>query len=120
MQTLPLYRLAKVIRSKNAGPFRFTLDILFDEKDLFDYVKSTGALSRKSIAEAYRIDESLILSDFTFDMGRAFKFTMKRPRVQGDPGDSDIYGAQQHAPLLYLEIPWENNKELEKKLRIEI
>lgn len=120
MNNLPLYRLAKVIRSKNAGPYRFTLDVLFDDRELFDYVKNTEALTKKTIADAYRIDESLILTEFIFDMGMAFKFTMKRPRVQGHPGESDTYGAQQHAPLLYLDIPWNNDSGLEKKLKPEI
>jgi hypothetical protein len=29
---------------------------------------------------------------------------MRRPVVSGSPGDSDVYGAQQHAPLLDIEF----------------
>ena len=31
---------------------------------------------------------------------RAIKFSMPRTICAGDPGDGDVYGAQQHAPLL--------------------
>jgi hypothetical protein len=30
---------------------------------------------------------------------------MVRPVVSGAPGDTDVYGAHQHAPLLSLQIP---------------
>jgi len=40
-----------------------------------------------------------------FDPASAVKCTMVRPVISGAPGDTDIYGAQQHAPLLALEVP---------------
>ncbi|HEY4863981.1 MAG TPA: DUF4387 family protein, partial [Candidatus Dormibacteraeota bacterium] len=30
---------------------------------------------------------------------------MRRRRPSGDPGETDVFGAQQYAPLLDLEIP---------------
>ena len=30
---------------------------------------------------------------------------MDRPVIAGSPGDTDVYGAQQHAPLLDVDIP---------------
>ncbi len=121
MRHIPLYRIAKIIRSKNAKPYRLTLDILFNDKEIYNYVKETGVLSKKTVADAYGIDEELILSDFVFDMGMAFKFTLKRPLIQGEPGDSDIYGAQQHVPLMFIKVPWNNLLETKKyQLREEI
>lgn len=42
-----LYDVAKVIRSKNAGPFAVTLDVLFDSPEIYQKVKkatsSTGS-----------------------------------------------------------------------------
>lgn len=120
MATLPLYRLAKVIRSKNAKPYRFTFDVLFDDRELFEYVMEKEVLTKSTIAKAFEVNESVIISNFIFEAGMAFKFTMKRPLVQGAPGDSDIYGAQQHAPLMYIEVPWDKSVGLEDKLRSEI
>jgi hypothetical protein len=97
--------IAKVVRSKNAKPFRLTLDILFASEDVFRYVLASGALSPKSVAGAYGLDPAVITSSYVFPEGLAFKFTLKRPIVQGGLGESDVYGAQQHAPLLDIPIP---------------
>ncbi|MDX6424290.1 MAG: hypothetical protein QOI67_1761 [Gaiellaceae bacterium] len=106
MESHTLREIAKVIRSKNAKPFRITLDVLFDRQDVFEYVKGTGALSVETVAKAYGLPVNAFTSSFVFDAGMAFKFTFRRPVVQGSVGDTDIYGAQQHAPLFDIRIPW--------------
>ena len=40
-----------------------------------------------------------------YDVAYAIKITIPRLVPSGDPGDTDVYGAQQHAPLLDIEIP---------------
>jgi hypothetical protein len=35
----------------------------------------------------------------------AIKATIKRPIALGEPGDADIFGCQQYAPLLKIMIP---------------
>ena len=42
---------------------------------------------------------------FECDNALAFKATIPRRRVQGDFGDPDLHGGQQHAPLMAVEIP---------------
>lgn len=106
-ETRPLGELAAVIRSKNAAPYRLTLDVLFDQRDVFERVRDSGALSEEAVAAAYGISPDRIASSFVFDAGMGFKFTLHRPRVQGSIGDADVYGAQQHAPLLEIPIPWD-------------
>ncbi|MBV9830719.1 MAG: DUF4387 domain-containing protein [Marmoricola sp.] len=105
-ETRPLSELAPIIRSKNAKPFRVTFDVLFDREDVYGYVKRTGALNEEAIARAYRVPRSEITSSFVFDPGLAFKFTMRRPRVQGSFGDGDLYACQWHSPMLDIRIPW--------------
>jgi len=39
------------------------------------------------------------------DPGNAIKFTTYRLRPSGSPGDPDIFGAQQYAPLLDIDVP---------------
>src|SRR5262249_5439219 len=39
-----------------------------------------------------------------YPLGRAIKIVVPRQIMSGDPGDRDVYGAQQHTPLLRLEI----------------
>ena len=45
-----LYDLAKVIRSKNSGPFQTTLDVLFDDEKIYRKIKESGLITRKHIA----------------------------------------------------------------------
>lgn len=107
MRTVKLAELAKTIRSKNAGVDKITFDVIFREKENYELVKNSGAITRESIARLYGIAESRI-SDFVFfDPAYAFKFTIYRTRPSGSPGDPDIFGCQQYAPLLELEIPVE-------------
>jgi hypothetical protein len=104
-RTQPLCELADIIRSKNAGPFRITFDILFADPMHYRQVRDSGAVTIETVAAAYRIDPSEITSFFHVDMANAIKVTLRRPRGQGSFGESDIYGCQQHVPLLGLAIP---------------
>ncbi len=100
--------LAPVIRSKNAGPFRLTFDVLFDDEALYEHVRDSGAFNEKAIAAAYGVPQSQISSLFHFDAARALKVTFFRPTDQCAIGESDAYGCQQHVPLMDLEVPnWE-------------
>jgi len=107
-RTVPLHELADIIRSKNAGPYRVTLDILFGDPQRYRLVRDSGAISRQTIAAAYRIASDDITSLHTIDMANAIKVTLRRRRPQGAPGDSDMYGCQQHAPLIDLPVAVES------------
>lgn len=104
-RTVPLSDLADIIRSKNAGPFRITFDILFNDPARYRMVRDSGALSRESVAKAYGISPSDITSFFVIDMASAIKVTLRRPRTQGGFGESDMYGCQQHVPLFGISVP---------------
>lgn len=95
---------AKVIRSKNAGPFELTFDIIFKNRDYYDQFKDHKIIDEKMIAGILKISESDILSLIWFAPANAVKITIKRPMASGAPGETDIYGAQQHAPLLAIEF----------------
>ena len=62
-------------------------------------------LEVRRVGTLYRIPEEKVLSVVEFPQARAVKATIVRPLVSGDPGDSDVYGAQQHAPLLDIVVP---------------
>ncbi len=107
----PLVELAQVIRTKNAGPYELTLDIIFKDRDGYERVKRSNSLNAALIARLYGVPEQDILEVVYFDPACAFKATMKRPLPCGDLGERDIYGAQQHAPLLDLWLPWGDEDE---------
>ena len=48
----------------------------------------------------YRANEDDVLKIIYFEPAYAMKITLKRWMPSGHAGESDIYGAQQHAPLL--------------------
>ena len=96
--------IAAVCKSKNAGPFDLTIDVVFDSDEMFEKVRMTGVLCPGLFARLYNVSESAVL--FTaYPAGRAFKATLPRSVSAGDVGDTDVYGAQQHAPLLGVDIP---------------
>ena len=98
-----LGELAKLVRSKNAGPFWLTIDIMFDDASVYDRVKRCGALSREVIARAYGVSVNEVRF-FQSDSALAIKASIPRPVIQGDVGDSDGHGGQQYAPLMEIEI----------------
>jgi hypothetical protein len=96
--------LAQVCKSKNAGPFELTIDVVFDDPAMFEKVKRTGVLSPELFARHYGVAAADVL--FTvYNAALAFKATLPRLVPAGDIGDTDVYGAQQHAPLLEVDIP---------------
>jgi len=105
MAATPLKDLAQVIRSKNAGPFEITFDVMFTDPAVYARVRDSGVLTRDRMAELYRIDDSDITYCSFFEPALAFKFTLIRRGDQGGVGERDTFGAQQHAPLLDLPIP---------------
>lgn len=105
MKTIKLMDLAKTIRSKNAGTDRITFDIIFREKEKYDMVRKSGVLSKKAVATLYGIPESRIVDFVEYDPANAIKFTINRLRPSGSFGEGDVFGCQQYAPLLDVEVP---------------
>lgn len=99
-----LAQLAQLIRSKNAGPFELTFDIMFDDAATYERVKRSGALSREVVASRYNLPPEKV-KFFYCDHALAIKASIPRPAIQGDLGDSDGHGGQQYAPLMDIEIP---------------
>lgn len=99
-----LLDLAKILRSKNAGPFYITFDIMFNNKDIFEKVKNSNILTNKLISELYQIAEKDVVIIY-YEIVNAIKVTIKRKHASGDIYDTDIYGAQQQTPLENIQIP---------------
>lgn len=96
--------LAKACKSKNAGPYEVTLDIMFGDRETFDKVRASGVIRPALFARLYGVPEASVqLTEYP--PAFAFKATFERRIASGAIGDTDVYGAQQHAPLLDVEIP---------------
>ena len=105
MTTQKLSTLAKTIRSKNAGVDLITFDVIFADRAVYERVKRARVLTRETVCRLYRIAPERIADFVEFDPANAIKFTIYRLRPSGSPGDPDIFGAQQYAPLLDVEVP---------------
>jgi hypothetical protein len=101
---IKLIDIAEVIRSKNSGPYELTFDIIFKDRDMFDKVCDAKAINKKIISSLYGISEEKVINIIEFKPAKAIKATIVRPIASGQLGETDVYGAQQHAPLLNLEI----------------
>ena len=99
-----LVDLADVLRSKNAGALLITLDIIFEDEATYTRVQGSGVITQALIADLYGVSHNEV-SIIPYDVAYAIKITLPRLYPSGQFGDSDIYGAQQHAPLLDIEIP---------------
>lgn len=99
-----LYELAKLIRSKNAGPFVMTMDVIFPDHETYEKVLASGALDVKRIAALYHVDEA-VMNRYDLPLANAVKFSMPRKAPSGDFLDEDLYGCQQHRPLVMLDVP---------------
>ena len=95
-----LIDIASVIRSKNSGPYELTFDVIFKDFELYKKVKAANAINKKEFAALYNIPESEIISLVYFDPAKAVKVTIVRPISSGALGETDVYGAQQHAPFM--------------------
>jgi len=71
---------------------------------VYEQVVAAEAINRTSSAGCARVADGDILELVAFDPAAAMKITIRRPRTAGDVGETDVYGAQQHAPLLGLEL----------------
>ena len=96
--------LARVVRSKNAGPFGLTIDLLFATDAQLARAARAESLSAAAVAALYGVPVSDVVV-IEHPASRALKIALRRPTPAGSLDDRDLYGAQQHVPLLSAEIP---------------
>jgi len=83
-------------------------DLMFSvdacDPETYQRVRDSGVINKELVAGLYRQREEDVLF-FHCDNAQAIKFSIPRPIFSGDLGDSDVYGGQQYAPLLDIEVP---------------
>ena len=98
-----LFDLCSLIRSKNAGPFVLTFDVMFSSQENYERAKRSQPLTKRLLAQTYRQREDDITLVY-HDHALAIKASMPRPIFQGELQDGDCYGGQQYVPLLQIEV----------------
>jgi hypothetical protein len=95
--------LARLLRSKNAGPFQLTLDVMLGTAEDYRRVIQSGALTPKLVGDLLGIEPQLVRI-FHYEPAFAIKITVPRRVPVGDPLDNDLFGGQLFGPLAHLEI----------------
>jgi len=96
--------ITDVVRSKNAGPYELTFDLMFKSDEWYQRVADAKVIDTALVCDLYRIPPEDVLGIVEFAPAKAIKITIRRPISSGALGETDVYGAQQHAPLLDLEF----------------
>jgi hypothetical protein len=99
-----LHELARLIRSKNAGPFELTIDVMFNDRESYERVVSSDIINAEKMARLYHVDPTDVRL-FRADVALAIKISLPRPMPSGSLQDTDIFGGQFHSPIVRLEIP---------------
>lgn len=103
-EPVPLADLARLVRSKSAGPFWLTIDVMFDDPAAYARaLKSDLVVAEKLALRLRRPAEDLIIT--ALENALAIKVSFPRPHSAGSPRDNDCLGGQQYAGLLDLPIP---------------
>ncbi len=82
--------LVREVRSKNAGPFWITIDVFCRDAEAYNVV--CAALEHAAVARVFQVDP-MMLKRFDVENLCVIKFSLPRPRVQGDRLDRDMHGA---------------------------
>ena len=98
---MKLIDIAKILRSKNAGPLYITFDIIFNNNE--DLHTALNGLTKEKIAKAYDVKQELI-DVIVYEIVNSVKITFPRKIISGSVLDDDIYGCQKHMPLANIEI----------------
>ena len=74
--------LAKLVRSKNAGPFWLTIDIMFDDAQAYRRARDAEIVNRAAIARLYNRDPAEVIV-VNHDTALAIKVSFPRPQSSG-------------------------------------
>jgi hypothetical protein len=104
MSKVYLKDVAKIIRSKNSGPFEITMDIIFKNREDYNRIVDSGVVNEELVSKLYKIRDISVIKLNTYEAANAIKVTFPRPSSQGSIGETDMHAAQQHVPLMFIEV----------------
>ena len=99
-----LWQCARLIRSKNSGPFELTFDVIFKTRSDYEKARDADVINAQWFARVYGLKPEMV-SVINYDAASAIKITIPRPVISGDVDDTDVFGGQQYGPLVDLEMP---------------
>jgi kynurenine formamidase len=76
-----------------------------DDLSKYERVVKANIFTKENICKLYNLEMKDICNIVFFDRAMGIKVTMNRKISSGTCFDRDVYGAQQHAPLLDVLVP---------------
>lgn len=95
--------VSRHVRSKVAGPFWVSIDLMFDSQENYDRYVESPALSAESIAAVYGVDPETV-SLYPIPALKILKISYPRRVPQGGVEERDMHSGQQYAYLLDVEL----------------
>jgi hypothetical protein len=95
--------LGAQVRSKNAGPFWLTIDVVAADDASYERIERSALTDPGTVADLYGVPAATIRV-FRLPELRAIKVSLPRPATQGSLGDRDMHAGQQLIPLLTITI----------------
>jgi hypothetical protein len=102
--------ISTLLRSKNAGPYEITLDVMFESPASYQLVKAASFLNASSMAKLFGVQEEDIVWQGFFDQALAYKVTIPRlrngkPTSSGGYMESDVHASQMYIGFMNLKLP---------------
>ncbi len=91
------------VRSKVAGPFWVTVDLMFDSQENYDRYVQSQALSADSIGQIYGVDPTAV-RHYPVPTLQVLKISYPRQSSQGGVEERDLHSGQQYTYILDLEL----------------
>ena len=95
--------VTRYVRSKNAGPFRVTVDIFFDGEASYRHYRDDPAIGLEAVAALFGAPLDQVRR-FPIDSLNAIKLSYPRTQPQGGVVERDMHSGQQYVPLLEIEL----------------
>ena len=95
---------ARLLRSKNAGPFLLTIDVMMGSLEQYRHVIDSNALTADVVGALLGADPATV-KFYYYEPAFAIKVTVPRHLSVGDPLDNDLFGGQLFGPLARLAVP---------------
>lgn len=105
---MKLEEVASIIRSKNSGPYLYTIDIFVDNSDDYYRLKSDDILNERIVTKHLNIDFEQLEGIYFFNPVNGIKITYQRDISSGAYGDLDVYGTQQYIKMIDFDIGEQN------------
>ena len=97
--------IATVIRTKNAGINRLTYDVLFTTVADYQIALRSNVFAPSRILSILPVESDGLVGVYRVDSCSAIKITIDRPIVSASADERDVFGAQQQAELMLMNIP---------------